>query len=94
MKYLDVAKLDAVDGEAFRAREPYPWVNPAEAREEYGIDLIHEPEKGAYDVVVIAVAHREFRELGANGIRALGKEPSVVYDIKYVLPADAVDDRL
>ena len=71
-----------------------PWVDKAEAKAEYDIDLISEPEKGAYDVVVIAVAHDQFRDLGAQGIRGLGKETSVVYDIKYVLPTDAVDDRL
>jgi UDP-N-acetyl-D-galactosamine dehydrogenase len=71
-----------------------PWVDGAEARAEYNIELTPEPAEGAYDVVIIAVAHRQFRELGADGIRALGKETSVIYDIKYVLPADAVDDRL
>ena len=71
-----------------------PWVDAAEAKAEYGIDLITEPEKGAYDVVVIAVAHDQFRKLGEQGIRGFGKETSVVYDIKYVLPTDAVDDRL
>ena len=29
-----------------------------------------------------------------EGIRSFGKPTSVIYDIKYVLPADAVDDRL
>jgi UDP-N-acetyl-D-galactosamine dehydrogenase len=71
-----------------------PWVDAQEAMHEYGIELVSEPEKGAYDVVVLAVAHDEFRELGEQGIRAFGKEPSILYDIKYVLPADAVDDRL
>ena len=71
-----------------------PWVDKAEARTEYGIDLISDPEQGAYDVVVIAVAHDQFKELGAYGIRELGKKNSVIYDIKYVLPSDAVDDRL
>ena len=71
-----------------------PWVDTAEAKAEYGIDLVTEPEKGAYDVVVIAVAHDQFRKLGEQGIRGFGKETSVVYDIKYVLPTDAVDDRL
>ncbi len=71
-----------------------PWVDPAEARAEYGIDLVTEPEKGAYDVVVIAVAHDQFRKLGEQGIRGFGKQTSVVYDIKYVLPPDSVDDRL
>jgi UDP-N-acetyl-D-galactosamine dehydrogenase len=71
-----------------------PWVNAAEAKQEYGLDLITEPEKGAYDVIVVAVAHDQFRELGEGGIREFGKEAAVLYDIKYVLPSDAVDDRL
>ena len=71
-----------------------PWVESAAAKAEYGIELITEPDKGAYDVVVVAVAHDQFKALGEGGIRALGKETSVVYDIKYVLPSDAVDDRL
>ena len=71
-----------------------PWVNPADARAEYGIDLVASPEPGAYDAVVLAVAHDEFRSLGVAGVRAFGADPSVVYDIKYLLPADAVDGRL
>jgi UDP-N-acetyl-D-galactosamine dehydrogenase len=71
-----------------------PWVDAAEAKEEYGIELISAPKKGAYDVVVIAVAHDQFRELGEEGIRSYGKPKSILYDIKYVLPSDAVDDRL
>ena len=71
-----------------------PWVDSAEAKAEYGIELVSEPEQGAYDVVVIAVAHDEFRALGEQGIRAFAKPDSVIYDIKYVLPAAAVDGRL
>jgi UDP-N-acetyl-D-galactosamine dehydrogenase len=71
-----------------------PWVDPAEAKEEYGLDLIAAPDQGAYDVVIIAVAHDQFRALGEEGIKALCKETSVLYDIKYVLPSEAVDDRL
>jgi UDP-N-acetyl-D-galactosamine dehydrogenase len=78
------AKVDVYD----------PWVNASEVGEEYDINLVTEPAKGAYDVVVIAVAHDCFRELGENGIKSYGKDNSVLYDIKYVLPADAVDDRL
>lgn len=71
-----------------------PWCDSDEARREYALDLVGEPEKDAYDVVVIAVAHDEFRALGADGIRAFGKDLSVLYDIKYVLPPELVDDRL
>ena len=71
-----------------------PWIDAAEAKTEYDLDLVAEPEKGAYDVIIVAVAHDEFREMGEKGIKAFGKKTSVLYDIKYVLPADAVDDRL
>jgi UDP-N-acetyl-D-galactosamine dehydrogenase len=71
-----------------------PWVRASEARHEYGIDPVAEPLHGSYDAVVVAVGHREFVALGAEGIRAFGKSLSVVYDVKYVLPRDAVDGRL
>jgi UDP-N-acetyl-D-galactosamine dehydrogenase len=71
-----------------------PWVDGEEARAEYGIELVEAPASGAYDAVVLAVAHDQFRALGAAGVRAFGTDASVVYDIKHVLPADAVDGRL
>jgi UDP-N-acetyl-D-glucosamine/UDP-N-acetyl-D-galactosamine dehydrogenase len=71
-----------------------PWVDREEARAEYGIELVEAPESGAYDAVVLAVAHNEFRALGAAGVRAFGTDAAVVYDIKHILPADAVDGRL
>ena len=71
-----------------------PWVNPAEAKAEYGIDLVTEPGAGDYDVILIAVGHRQFVALGADGVRRFGKPTSLVYDIKYVLPQGAADDRL
>jgi UDP-N-acetyl-D-galactosamine dehydrogenase len=71
-----------------------PWVDAAEARHEYGVELVSSPEKGAYDAVIIAVAHRQFAELGAQGLRAFGKPGAVLYDVKYVLPKADVDGRL
>jgi len=71
-----------------------PWVDADEAKQEYGLDLVAAPEKGAYDVVIVAVAHDEFRALGADGIRAFCKDDAVLYDIKYVLSPEDVDDRL
>lgn len=71
-----------------------PWVDAAEAEHEYGITPISNPPEGAYDAMVLAVGHREFIEMGASGIRRFGKPVSVIYDIKYALPADEVDERL
>jgi UDP-N-acetyl-D-galactosamine dehydrogenase len=61
---------------------------------EYGVEMTSEPDRGAYDVVVLTVAHRQFREMGVDGIRAFGKPGALLYDVKYLLPADASDDRL
>ncbi len=72
-----------------------PWVDAADAQHEYGISLIKTPEQGAYDAVIVAVGHQQFCELGGEGVRAYGKpHDSVVFDVKYVLPWDAVDGRL
>jgi UDP-N-acetyl-D-galactosamine dehydrogenase len=71
-----------------------PWVDPEEVLREYGLSLVREPENGAYDAIVLAVAHRQFAAMGADGIRALGRDPHVLYDVKQMLPADAVDGRL
>jgi UDP-N-acetyl-D-glucosamine/UDP-N-acetyl-D-galactosamine dehydrogenase len=70
-----------------------PWVDAEEARREYGIATVDEPARGAYAAVVVAVAHRQFRELGA-GIRDFAAPGGVVYDVKSVLPRESVDGRL
>ncbi len=71
-----------------------PWVNSEEALHEYGITPLSSPQNGVYDAVILAVGHSEFKQLGVKGIRALAKPDSVLYDLKYVLPADSVDMRL
>jgi UDP-N-acetyl-D-glucosamine/UDP-N-acetyl-D-galactosamine dehydrogenase len=71
-----------------------PWVNKAEAKHEYGIDVIDKPKAGFYDAIIIAVSHDEFKKIGAQGIKALGKDNHIIYDIKYLLSSDQVDGRL
>ena len=71
-----------------------PWVSADEARHEYGLELVPELVPGRYDAVILAVAHRQFVELGAERIRALGKPGCVLFDVKQALPREAVDDRL
>jgi UDP-N-acetyl-D-galactosamine dehydrogenase len=71
-----------------------PWVDNAEARHEYGIELVDQPAPGSYDTIVVAVAHKEFVAMGVEGIRALGRPNLVLFDIKSVLPKEAVDGRL
>ena len=71
-----------------------PWVDAGAARHEYGLDVIAQLEDGKYDAVVLAVAHRQFVEMGAAKIRALAKPGGVLFDVKRVLPKADVDDRL
>ena len=71
-----------------------PWCSNEEAKHEYGLSISKAPEQGKYDAVILAVAHNEFRELGIENIRKLGKENHVLYDLKYLLPKDEVDMRL
>lgn len=71
-----------------------PWVDPEEVRHEYGFGVVSEPQVAAYDVIILAVGHRQFLAMGADGIRAFGKEAHVLFDVKYLLPKDKVDDRL
>ena len=71
-----------------------PWVSPAEAEHEYGFRPIPEPVPGHYDAIVLAVAHRVFKDMTVAEIRALGRETHVLYDLKYVLRADESDLRL
>ena len=59
-----------------------------------GVSLVQAPRSGSYDAVVLAVAHDVFKDLGAERIRAFGKERCVIFDVKRVLPSDAVDGRL
>ncbi len=71
-----------------------PWIDAREARHEYGLRPIRSPRRGHYDAAVLAVAHREFKALGATAIRRLCRRNHVLYDIKYTFSASEVDGRL
>lgn len=71
-----------------------PWVDAAEAEHEYGISPVQALENGKYDAVILAVAHHQFKDMGVQAIRALGKSEHVLYDLKYVLSQAESDLRL
>jgi len=71
-----------------------PWVSPQEAQHEYDITPIGTPQPGSYDAIILAVAHHQFKDMGASAIRALGKPNVVLYDLKYVLDLQGSDLRL
>ena len=68
-----------------------PWANPAVAMHEYGIEITNELPVDKFDTVILGVAHEEFKTMD---VRSLGKEKSVVYDVKWLLPEEQADGRL
>ena len=71
-----------------------PWIDKNQAEQDYSIKPISKINKNYYDVIVIAVAHKQFQELTAKEIKSYGKENHVLFDIKYVLSAAESDGRL
>ncbi len=71
-----------------------PWIDKNQAEQDYSIKPISKINKNYYDVIVIAVAHKQFQELTAEEIKSYGKENHVLFDIKYVLSAADSDGRL
>lgn len=79
------AKVDVYD----------PWISVADAEHEYGLKCLAEvPKLGEYAAIVLAVGHRQFMELGEQGIKAFGQPGAVVFDVKGILPRGAADGRL
>lgn len=67
-----------------------PWINQEEVKHEYGIDiLIQQPEISQYSAVILAVAHKKFKDLE---LKTSGDK--VIYDVKGVLEKGSVDARL
>lgn len=50
--------------------------------------------KSDYDAIIIAVAHEEFKTMGLDNIRALGKKSVLIYDLKWLFKASETDLRL
>ncbi|MEJ2058537.1 MAG: UDP binding domain-containing protein, partial [Desulfofustis sp.] len=71
-----------------------PWVDPDEARKEYGLEMISAPVEGGYDAIVLAVGHRQFVDLSVDEIRTFGRSASVLFDVKNILPLQLSDGAL
>jgi UDP-N-acetyl-D-galactosamine dehydrogenase len=77
-----------------------PWARVNDVKREYKIDLLPENNLPTvngkiiienYDAVIVAVAHREFKDYDYTKMTDKSK---VIYDIKGVLPKEVVDGRL
>jgi UDP-N-acetyl-D-galactosamine dehydrogenase len=53
-----------------------------EAQHEYNITPIHKLAQNHYDGIIVAVAHQQFKAMGADYIKSLGRNECVLYDLK------------
>jgi UDP-N-acetyl-D-galactosamine dehydrogenase len=87
--------VDALQGYSLDVAVYDPWINISEAEHKYGLKCLTEaPTGGEYAAIVLAVGHRQFIEMGEEGIKALAQEGAVIYDVKGILPLGAADGRL
>lgn len=84
----------ALEGYHARVDVYDPWVDAADAHEEYHLTLLDSLPKHRYDAIIIAVAHDQFRDMGIEEIRALGKSDCVVFDVKHLFPKQCTTGRL
>jgi len=71
-----------------------PWVIPGDAKKEFNIDLIDSPDEESYDIVIIAVQHDAFFDMGIKKIKSFGKPNNIIYDIKHIFHKELTDGRL
>ncbi|WP_140919915.1 Vi polysaccharide biosynthesis UDP-N-acetylglucosamine C-6 dehydrogenase TviB [Limnobaculum xujianqingii] len=71
-----------------------PWASIEEAKHVYNINLKDKVSNNSYDAIVVAVAHQEFKDIGVEAIRNLGKKEHVLYDLKYLFSKEESDIRL
>jgi UDP-N-acetyl-D-galactosamine dehydrogenase len=70
-----------------------PWADSGEVNEEYGFPIVAQEalKPGAYDAVVLAVAHEKFKGID---VASLKKPHGVIFDVKAFLDPKIIDGRL
>ena len=71
-----------------------PWAEDDEIKKLYGITPKAKLNNNTYDGVIIAVAHKKFRDMGVNQILNLCKKNNVIYDLKYLFSKEKFSLRL
>lgn len=68
-----------------------PWAKTEEVMHEYGLEVLKDMPNHKFDGVVMAVSHREFKDIDLSSIT---NNISVIYDVKGVLKKELTDGRL
>lgn len=62
-----------------------PHADAGEAKEEYGLTLDPDALQGSYDLVLLAVPHREYLDMGGDRLRAMVATGGTLADLKGAL---------
>jgi UDP-N-acetyl-D-galactosamine dehydrogenase len=71
-----------------------PWVTKEEIKKVYSISPISKFTKNKFDGVIIAIAHKKFKNMGIKAISSLCKKNHVIYDLKFLFSKDQTSLRL
>ncbi len=91
-KVIDIVKKLKVKGCEVTVYDP--WVSSDDAMTEYGIQIADSLEKETFDVILLAVGHSIFKDMGIKKIREFGKDNNILFDLKYLFDNDQADLRL
>lgn len=71
-----------------------PRCLPKDVEQTYGFELVKDLNEYSYDVVIIAVPHDEFKQLGMRNIKKLCKSENIIFDLKSVFASHSSDIQL
>ena len=71
-----------------------PWADKSEIKNEHGIKLINKPMKKRYDIILLAVAHSQFKKISLKKIKSFAKKKHIIYDLKQFFKGNKVDGGL
>lgn len=71
-----------------------PIANVSEAQKMYGFDVSNALPEGPYEAIILAVDHKQIKNLGGEALRSMLTPNGVIYDLKAVLPFTESDLRL
>ena len=68
-----------------------PWVSSEEAKAHCGLSIEKTPYEISYDGILVAVAHTDFENIDWQRLKG---KPSVLFDVKGIVPREYADERL
>ena len=71
-----------------------PWADSEVVKKLYGITPKSTLNNNIYDAIIIAVAHKKFKDMGKVEITNLCKKNHIIYDLKYLFSKDKFNFRL